>query len=98
MAKRTTYTKEFKVEAVRLLERGDKKPADLARELGVTRNKLYQWREQLKGKSMEDAFPGQGHRNAGSAALAALRRENAQLKEEIAFLKKTAKFFAKESS
>lgn len=98
MAKRTTYSKEFKVEAVRLLERGDKKPADLARELGVSRNKLYQWREQLKGKSVEAAFPGQGRRSADSAALAALRRENAQLKEEIAFLKKTAKFFAKESS
>jgi hypothetical protein len=37
MTKRTTYSKEFKVEAVRLLERGDRKPADLARELGVTR-------------------------------------------------------------
>jgi transposase-like protein len=98
MAKRTTYSKEFKVEAVRLLERGDKPPADLARELGVSRNKLYQWREQLKGKSVEDAFPGQGRRHADSAAVAALRRENAQLKEEIAFLKKTAKFFAKESS
>ncbi len=98
MAKRTSYSKEFKVEAVRLLELGDKKPADLARELGVSRNKLYQWREQLKGKSMEDAFPGQGRRSADSAAVAALRRENAQLKEEIAFLKKTAKFFAKESS
>lgn len=98
MAKRTTYSKEFKVEAVRLLERGDKKPADLARELGVSRNKLYQWREQLEGKSVEDAFPGQGRRGAQSAELAALRRENAQIKEELAFLKKAAKFFAKESS
>jgi transposase len=42
MAKRTTYSKEFKIEAVRLLERGDKKPTDLARELGISRNKLYQ--------------------------------------------------------
>jgi transposase-like protein len=98
MTKRTTYSKEFKVEAVRLLELGQKKPADLARELGVSRNKLYQWREQLKGKNAEDAFPGPGRRGAESAELAALRRENAQLKEEVAFLKKTAKFFAKESS
>lgn len=97
MAKRTSYSKEFKVEAVRLLELGDKKPADLARELGVSRNKLYQWREQLKAKS-EAAFPGQGRRSADNAALAALRHENAQLKEELAFLKKAAKFFAKESS
>ena len=98
MTKRTTYSKEFKVEAVRLLERGDKKPADLARELGVSRNKLYQWCEQLKGKNADEAFPGQGRRSAESAELAALRRENASLKEELAFLKKAARFFAKESS
>src|SRR5436190_14303800 len=98
MTKRTTYSKEFKVEAVRLLELGDKKATDLARELGVTRNKLYQWREQLKGKSADDAFPGAGRRGPESAELAALKRENARLKEELAFLKKAAKFFAKESS
>jgi transposase-like protein len=98
MTKRTTYSKEFKIEAVRLLERGDKKPTDLARVLGITRNKLYQWREQLKGKSMDEAFPGQGRRGPESAELAALRHENARLKEELEFLKKAAKFFAKESS
>lgn len=98
MTKRTSYSKEFKVEAVRLLEIGDKKPADLARELGVPRNKLYQWREQLKGRQPDEAFPGQGRRSPESAELAALRHENARLKEELAFLKKAAKFFAKESS
>ena len=33
MRKRLSYTKEFKFEAVRLLERGEKSAADLAREL-----------------------------------------------------------------
>jgi transposase-like protein len=32
MTKRNTYTKEFKLEAVRLLESGDKSGADIARE------------------------------------------------------------------
>jgi transposase-like protein len=41
MKKRPSYTKEFKLEAVRLLERGDKPAADLARELGIRRNQLY---------------------------------------------------------
>jgi transposase-like protein len=98
MTKRTTYSKEFKVEAVRLLELGEKKPAELARELGVSRNKLYRWREQLTGKTAHEAFPGQGRRGPDSAELAALKDENARLKQEIEFLKKTAKFFAKESS
>lgn len=98
MTKRTTYSKEFKIEAVRLLERGEKKPADLARELGISRNKLYQWQAQLKDKNAEEAFPGPGRRGPESAELAALRDENTSLKEELDFLKKVAKFFAKESS
>ena len=38
MKKRKQFTREFKLEAVRLLEEGDKPPAELARELGVRRN------------------------------------------------------------
>jgi len=98
MTKRTTYSKEFKAEAVRLLELGEKKPADLARELGISRNKLYQWREQLKGRQPNEAFPGSGRRGPESAELAALKRENARLNEEVEILKKVTKLFAKESS
>ena len=43
MSKRKTYTKEFKLEAVRLLEQGDKSPSDLALELGIKRTILYRW-------------------------------------------------------
>ena len=35
MKKRPSYTKEFKLEAVRLLEHDDKPAAVLARELGI---------------------------------------------------------------
>jgi transposase-like protein len=52
----------------------------------------------LKGKNVDEAFPGPGRRGPESAELAALREENVRLKEEVEFLKKTAKFFAKESS
>ena len=41
MQLRKSFTKEFKLEAVRLLEKGHKPAADLARELGVRRNQLY---------------------------------------------------------
>ena len=42
MLKRNTFSREFKLEAIRQMEAGDKKAADLASELGVPRNKLYQ--------------------------------------------------------
>lgn len=38
MQKRKTYPKEFKLEAVRLLERGDRPAAEIARQLGIARN------------------------------------------------------------
>jgi transposase len=39
--KRVRFTKEFKLEAVRLLQRGEKPAAQLTLELGVGRNQLY---------------------------------------------------------
>ena len=60
MKKRPSFTKEFKLEAVRLMERGDKSAADLARELGIRRNQLYKWQEQLSVKGKADAFQSIG--------------------------------------
>ena len=50
MATRRTYSKAFKIEAVRLLGLGEKPAAQLALELGIRRNQLYKWRDQLEGK------------------------------------------------
>ena len=41
-----TYTKEFKEEAVKLMESSDRPAADIAMELGIRRNQLYKWKEQ----------------------------------------------------
>lgn len=98
MKKRPSYTKEFKLEAVRLLERGEKSAADLARELGIKRNQLYKWQEQLNAKGQDEAFPGHGRRAGPEAEVARLKREVARLEEENVLLKKAAVYFAKESS
>lgn len=98
MTKRPSYTKEFKLEAVRLLERGEKSAADLARELGIRRNQLYKWQEQVNAKGKDEAFPGHGRRAGAEAEVARLQREVARLQEENAILKKAAVYFAKESS
>lgn len=98
MTKRKRFTREFKLDAIRLLEAGEKNASDLARELGVPRNRLYKWREQLKAKDKAEVFPGSGRRGGREAELAALERENARLREENEILKKAARYFAKESS
>lgn len=98
MKKRQSFTREFKLEAVQLLERGEKPAADLARGLGIKRNQLYKWQEQLKARGKEDVFPGHGRRVGSEAEVARLRREVACLKEENEILKKAATYFAKASS
>ncbi len=95
MRKRKDFSPEFKREAVRLLDAGEKPPADLARELGVRRNQLYKWKEEV-AKHGADAFPGMGRRSAAKDELARLRKELERVKEERDILKKAAAYFAKE--
>src|SRR6266852_341212 len=64
MATRKRHTKEFKLEAVRLLAQSGRPGAEVARELGIRRNQLYKWATQLKGKGRTRAFLGSGPRRA----------------------------------
>lgn len=94
--KRQRFSREFKLEAVRLLEQGDQSAAELARELGVARSRLYKWKAEVDTHG-EEAFPGHGRRPESVAELEQLKRENARLKEENEILKKAARYFARES-
>jgi len=95
MTKRRSFTAEFKREAVRLLDSPSKPAADLARELGVARNRLYKWKEQLM-KRGDGAFPGAGRGSSRSDEVSRLRKELEKVKEERDILKKAAAYFAKE--
>ena len=88
-----TYSKEFKIEAVRLAEQSDKSVTQVARELGIRQNQIYKWKKQLETHQGK-AFPGKGQ--AIDDENARLRRELAVAKEEIEILKKAAAYFAKE--
>lgn len=95
---REPYSREFKLEAVRLVQVGGKQVTQIARELGVPRQLLYNWvrqAERRQGQSPTDVFPGNGNRTAEQAELERLRRENSQLKEDNEILKKATAFFAK---
>ncbi|UCH48235.1 MAG: transposase [Betaproteobacteria bacterium] len=90
-----TYTKEFKAEAVRLMQTSEQPASDVARQLGVRRNQLYKWRDQLSLKG-EQAFGGRGRpKKSEQSELSKLRQENERLKEEVEILKKAAAYFAK---
>lgn len=94
--KRVRHSKEFKLEAVRLLELGQKPAAQLALELGIQRNQLYKWQAELKDKG-EAAFRGPGAKPLSEySEIERLRRELKQVTMERDILKKAAAYFAKE--
>jgi transposase-like protein len=94
--KKKRYSKEFKLEAVRLLESSDKTGDELAKELGIKRNQLYKWREELIKKG-DGAFQGPGRKPASQDdEITRLKKENDRLKGENEILKKAAVYFAKE--
>lgn len=96
MRKRQIFSQAFKTEAVRLLERGDKPAADLARELGIKRNQLYKWQREVQTHGAH-AFPGQGRPPKPAEELVRLKQELARVTEERDILKKAATYFARES-
>ena len=95
MEKRQRFTAEFKREAVRLLKAADKPGAVIARELGIPRNRLYKWAQDMESKGPQ-AFGGSGRPKASDDELSRLQRENMRLKEEVEILKKAAAYFARE--
>ena len=95
MKDRKKYTREFKLEAIRLLEKADRPVTDIARQLGVRRSLLYSWRETLTEKG-EASFPGSGRKRDYEQENIRLKRELALVKEERDILKKAAVYFAKE--
>ncbi len=91
-----SYTKEFKLEAVRLMKETDRPASEIAMELGIRRNQLYKWAEQLESKG-QTAFKGRGRpRKEDQAEVTALKQENERLREEVEILKKAAAYFARE--
>ena len=92
---RRRYAKEFKLEAVRLLELGQKPAGQLALELGIRRNLLYKWQEELaKGIN---AFRGSGRKPIDEQGeVERLKAELRKVTEERDILKKAAAYFAKE--
>ena len=94
MKGRGPYTREFKVEAVRLLRQGEKPASQVARELGVKRTLLYRWREAYAAAG-DAAFSGKPGPKP-SDEVARLKRELAAVREARDILKKAAAYFARE--
>lgn len=98
--KRRVFSREFKLEAVRLASSGEKPLEQVAHDLGVRADTLRNWKKQAEGRAglaAEEVFPGNGRQTSQDEEIRALRRELELVKQERDFLKKAAAYFAKES-
>lgn len=98
MAKRKQYTKEFKLEAVRLANEPDQSFLQVSKNLGISDSALHRWAREL---SVQGAVAFPGHGKAGQtveqAEIKRLQRELDIARQERDVLKKAVAFFAKES-
>jgi transposase len=92
--KRSSYTPEFRREAVRLVVEQGLTAAKVAEDLGVSRNTMYTWVQELRE---EIEAKGHGVQRSESEELRRLRKEVQELRMERDILKKAAAYFAKES-
>lgn len=96
MGTRRQFSREFKLEAVRLVkDRGVTLP-QAARDLDVHENVLRKWIREAMADPQE-AFPGKGVMKPEQAEIECLRKEVTELKMERDILKKAAAYFAKDS-
>jgi transposase len=87
MARRRTFSQEYKHEAVQLACSSDEPVSQVARELGISPNLLSRWCREAKAEGGQ-AFPGPGRPK--DEELAHLKRELARVKKERDFLQEAA--------
>jgi transposase len=93
MAKRRTYTREFKIDAVRVLRTSGKSQAQVARDLGIPASCLSHWKREYAEEGTE-AFPGQGRLKPEDEEIRRLRRELEIAQQERDILKKAVAIFS----
>ena len=93
--KRKTYTREFKLEAVRLITEKGYSIAEASRNLGVEYSVLRRWKKQL-ADDPQNAFPGKGRLKAPDEELRRMKRELERVTEERDILKKALAYFAED--
>ena len=93
---RRKFSREFKLEAIKLVRDRGVTMAQAARDLDLHINVLRKWVSD-HGADPGGAFPGHGQMRPEQSEIERLRRENAKLKAELDILKKAAAYFARDS-
>jgi transposase len=92
------YAREFKLEALELLKRGDKSAGSLERELGITPGLLLKWRARYRVIQGERSVVlGPSDMESAKAEIRRLQRELSAAEEEREILKKALNIFSRKN-
>ncbi len=91
------YTKEFRLEAVKLVLEEHLAWAEAARRLSLPTSTLANWVKAAKAGKLSDVGKKYRPLTEIEMELARVKKENAELRMERDILKKAAAYFAKES-
>ena len=81
-----SYSREFKIEAVKLSHTSDKNVDAVAESLGISKSTLHRWRSEFRDDP-DQAFPGKGNLKERDAEIAQLKKELRQAQQENEILK-----------
>ena len=94
--KRRKYSREFKVEAVKMITEQGLSAAEVARDLGVNPSVVQNWKRKFADEG-DQAFPGNGRVSGDQERIRALEQELRQVRMERDISKKATAFFASQS-
>ncbi|MBP1990776.1 transposase [Paenibacillus eucommiae] len=92
---RKSYSQEFKENAVKYIQEQVKSLPEIAEEMNIPIGTLRQWMGKYR-KFPDEPFVGSGHLRSQDQLNKEKDQEIADLKEEIAILKKAMHIFSKE--
>jgi transposase len=92
MARKRTYSRAFKLQALELAKSGQKSINEIERDLGITPGLLHKWKARMKVDGTQ-AFPGKGRLKEDEELIRQLKREVELLRTEREILKKALAIF-----
>ena len=87
------YSKEFKLEAVKLVTEGGLNQSKAASNLGVGQSVLGRWVKQFRS-NVQESFPGNGKLLPQDEKVKSLEKELKRVTQERDILKKAIAYFA----
>jgi transposase len=92
---RRNFTREFKLETVKLVKERGVSVSQVARDLAIGASVIGRWVREIQADKTH-AFPGRGQMKPDDAEVARLKRELIRVKAERDILKKTIGLFVKD--